>query len=111
MAVCSGYMVERAKERGADVAIDCESENSVDVAGETAGHGVDLVLDTVGGDVLDRSIAVAREFGMLVGIVSTVINLRKAGAKNLVIQKLFLQRADTNYSLSTHWSSEDSWNR
>ena len=93
MAVCNGDMVERAKELGADVAIDYESEDFAEVVSEVTGDGVDLVLDTVGGDVLDQSIAVTREFGMLVGIVSTAVNLRKAGTKNLVIQKLFLQRA------------------
>mgnify|MGYP001129730570 CR=1 FL=1 len=93
MAVCNGHMVERAKELGADVAIDYESEDFAEVVSEVTGDGVDLVLDTVGGDVLDQSIAVTREFGMLVGIVSTAVNLRKAGTKNLVIQKLFLQRA------------------
>lgn len=93
LAVCSDTMVDRAKELGADVAIDYESGDFVDVVGKMTGDGVDLVLDTVGSDVLDRSMAVTREFGMLVGIVSTVVDLRKAGAKNLVIQKLFLQRA------------------
>lgn len=93
MAVCSGYMVERAKELGADVAIDYESEDFTEVVREVTEEGVDLVLDTVGGDVLDQSIRVTREFGMLVGIVSTAVDLRKAGTKNLVLQKLFLQRA------------------
>jgi len=93
MAVCSGYMVETARELGADVAIDYTSEDFVAVIDEVLKGGVDLVLDTVGGDVLDRSIEVTKDFGMLVGIVSTAVDLRKAGAKNLLIQKMFLQRA------------------
>lgn len=93
VAVCSDYMVDRARELGADVAIDHESEDFAEVVSEVAEDGVDLVLDTVGGDALNQSIGVTREFGMLVGIVSTAVDLRKAGTKNLLIQKLFLQRA------------------
>lgn len=93
IAVCSSYMVEAAQELGADVAIDYTSEDLVAVIDEVLEGGVDLVLDTVGGDVLDRSIEVTKDFGMLVGIVSTAVDLRKAGAKNLLIQKMFLQRA------------------
>lgn len=93
IAVCSGTMVDRAKELGADVAIDYESQDFAEVVSEVTEDGVDLVLDTVGGDVLEQSIAVTREFGMLVGIVSTAVDLRKAGTKNLVLQKLFLRRA------------------
>ena len=93
IAVCSGTMVDRAKELGADVAIEYESQDFAEVVSEVTEDGVDLVLDTVGGDVLEQSIAVTREFGMLVGIVSTAVDLRKAGTKNLVLQKLFLQRA------------------
>jgi len=93
IAVCSGYMVDRAKEMGADVAIDYESEDFVAVVVAMVEDGVDLVLDTVGGDVLERSVPLTREFSMLVGIVSTAVDLRKAGSKNVVVQKLFLQRA------------------
>jgi NADPH:quinone reductase-like Zn-dependent oxidoreductase len=93
LAVCSDYIMDRAKELGADVAIDYQSEDFVDVVGNVADGGVDLVLDTVGGDVLERSIAVTKEFGMLVGIVGTAVDLRKAGTKNLMVQKMFLQRA------------------
>lgn len=93
IAVCSGTMVDRAKELGADVAIGYESQDFAEVVSEVTEDGVDLVLDTVGGDVLEQSIAVTREFGMLVGIVSTAVDLRKAGTKNLVLQKLFLRRA------------------
>lgn len=93
LAVCSDYMVDRAKGLGVDVAIDYRSEDFVDVVDNVANGGVDLVLDTVGGDVLERSIAVTKDFGMLVGIVGTAVDLRKAGAKNLMVQKMFLQRA------------------
>lgn len=92
-AVCSDYMVDQAKDLAIDLAIDYKSEDFVDVVGGAIGGRVDLVLDTVGGDGLERSIAVTKDFGMLVGIVGTAVDLRKAGPKNLIVQKLFLQRA------------------
>jgi NADPH2:quinone reductase len=92
-AVCSDYMVDQAKDLAIDLAIDYKSEDFVDVVGSAIGGRVDLVLDTVGGDALERSIAVTKDFGMLVGIVGTAVDLRKAGPKDLIVQKLFLQRA------------------
>lgn len=50
---------------GADRFIDAESERFEDVA-----RGVDLVLDLVGGDVLDRSWSVLKTTGVLVSIVT-----------------------------------------
>ncbi len=93
LAVCSDYMIELARELGAEVTIDYRSEDFVEVVGKVAPAGADLVLDTVGGDVLERSTEVTRDFGMLVGIVSTSLDLRRAGVKNLLVQKMFLQRA------------------
>lgn len=94
VAVCSDYMIDLAKGLGADVAIDYESEDFVDVVQEeTSGAGVDLVLDTVGGDTLERSIEVMRDFGTMVGIVSTAVDLSAAYIKNLTVQTMFLQRA------------------
>ncbi|USX25305.1 zinc-binding dehydrogenase [Oxalobacteraceae bacterium OTU3CINTB1] len=47
---------EFARSLGADVPIDYEKENYVDaVMRETNGRGVDVVLDTIGGDTLARS--------------------------------------------------------
>jgi len=93
LAVCSDYMVDLADELGADVVIDHTSQDFVEAVESVAPEGVDLVLDTVGGDALDRSIGVTKEFGTMLAIVSTTVDLRKAGSKNLVLQKLFLQRA------------------
>jgi NADPH:quinone reductase-like Zn-dependent oxidoreductase len=93
LAICSGQMVDLAEELGADLAIDYVSQDFTEAVESVAPEGVDLVLDTVGGDALDRSIGVTKEFGMLVSIVGTEVDLRKAGSKNLILQKLFLQRA------------------
>ncbi|MGC7430098.1 zinc-binding dehydrogenase, partial [Pandoraea pneumonica] len=44
------------REMGADVVIDYEKEDYVDVIlRETNGQGVDVVFDTIGGDTLSRS--------------------------------------------------------
>jgi NADPH:quinone reductase-like Zn-dependent oxidoreductase len=93
LAVYSSYMVELAEDLGADVAIDCASQDFVEVVDQVEPEGVDLVIDTVGGDAMTRSIDVTKDFGMAVGIVSASVDLARAGANNLLIQKLFLQRA------------------
>jgi NADPH2:quinone reductase len=48
--------LEVALREGADVGIDYSSEDFVErVKGETAGRGADVIYDSVGGDVFDRS--------------------------------------------------------
>ncbi len=42
--------------------------------------------------MLERSCEVTKDFGVMVGIVSTSMDLRRAGVKNLLVQKLFLRR-------------------
>lgn len=55
---CSAGKVEACEKLGADVVIDYGSRDFVEsVRGATNGHGVDVVLDVVGGDYLDRNIA------------------------------------------------------
>lgn len=93
LAVCSEYMIELAETLGADAVVDYEAQDFVEAVDTLAEDGVDLVLDTVGDDVLERSIDVTKEFGMLLGIVGTSVDLRRAGPKNILVQKLFLQRA------------------
>lgn len=92
LVVCSDYMVETVNELGADVVIDRHAQDFEEVVGDAVRDGVDLVLDTVGGGTLNRSIGVTRDFGVMVGIVSTSVDLARARANNLVVQKLFLQR-------------------
>jgi NADPH:quinone reductase-like Zn-dependent oxidoreductase len=62
------------KKLGTDYPIDYKHENYIEVIGrETNGWGVDLVLDTVGGDTIGRSSEVVHPFGRLVTIVDTAI--------------------------------------
>ena len=54
------------RELGAERAIDYNSEDFVEVVkSETAGHGADVILDMVGGDYVQRNIAVAAEDGRI----------------------------------------------
>ncbi|MEJ2300732.1 MAG: zinc-dependent alcohol dehydrogenase family protein [Anaerolineales bacterium] len=91
---CSDYMVDLAKELGAEKAFNYKSEDFVEaVLGETNDQGVDMVVDTVGGDLLTRSLQVVRPFGIMVGIVGTDTGLRAAFRKNITVHYLFLIRA------------------
>lgn len=91
-ATCSARNAEFVKGLGADYAIDYRSEDYVEVVQwETAGAGVDLVLDTVGGDTIQRSPQVMGPFGRLVTIVNIAApqSLLDAWDKNATIHFLF----------------------
>jgi NADPH2:quinone reductase len=93
-AVCSDYMVNTVKELGAYKAINYKTEDYQEIIrDETDGQGVDMVLDTVGGDILTESIQVTKPFGRMVGIVSTDTGFPAANRKNITVHFLFLQRA------------------
>ncbi len=90
---CSAYMVENAAELGADRVINYREADFVDaVLDATDNLGVDVVLDTVGGDLLERSIEVTKPFGRLTGIVSTDAGFKAGFLKNLTVHTIFLQR-------------------
>ncbi len=94
IAVASDYMVETIQELGADRVINYKTEEFVPVVEEeTDGFGVDVVLDTVGGDVLTRSIEVTKPFGRMVGIVRTDTSFADAFPVNIAIYPTFMQRA------------------
>lgn len=60
---------ERTREWGADVVVNYTAEDFVEVVEKvTAGRGVDLVLESVGGDVLDKSLDCVRPGGTLVSV-------------------------------------------
>jgi NADPH:quinone reductase-like Zn-dependent oxidoreductase len=90
---CSSYMVEQAEALGADRAIDYKTEDFTDVVlEETDGFGVDVVLDTVGGDLLTQSIPITKPFGRMAGIVSTDAGFKEAFHKNIALYPTFMQR-------------------
>lgn len=69
VATASAGKVGRCLELGADRAVDYASEDFVAVARElTGGRGVDVVLDVIGGDYVDRNVAALRVGGRIVQV-------------------------------------------
>lgn len=66
-SVGSEWKVERARAAGADVVVDYSREDLTQrVLDETAGRGVDVVLECVGGDVFRASLAALARGGRIV---------------------------------------------
>ncbi|WP_017313980.1 zinc-dependent alcohol dehydrogenase family protein [Mastigocladopsis repens] len=89
---CSAKNHNLVKKLGADYVIDYIGEDYVEVIQRfTNGKGVDLVLDTVGGDTIGRSLNVIRPYGRLVSIVdiATPQSLLEAWGKNLTVHFVF----------------------
>lgn len=83
------------REMGADVVIDYEKEDYVDVIlRETSGRGVDVVFDTIGGDTLSRSPDVLAQLGCVVTIVDIAQpqNLVQAWGKNASYHFVFTRQ-------------------
>jgi len=58
VVTCSGGKVEACRTLGADVVIDYGTQDFVaEVATATDGAGVDVILDVIGGDYVERNIA------------------------------------------------------
>lgn len=86
---------EFARSMGADVVIDYAKEDYVQaVMRETAGQGVDVVFDTIGGDTLARSPDVLAQLGRLVSIVDIAQpqNLINAWGKNASYHFVFTRQ-------------------
>src|SRR5918999_2995199 len=93
LATASSDNQDILKELGADVAIDYTSEDVFEVAlDDTAGEGVDAVLDTVGGDLIARSIQATRVFGRLASIISLQGDLTPGYRLNQTFYGVFLLR-------------------
>ena len=67
IATASTANVERVRELGADIVVDYKTQRFEDVA-----HGVDLVLDTVGGETRERSWALIRKGGALASLLPPI---------------------------------------
>jgi NADPH2:quinone reductase len=81
------------RELGADVAIDYASEDVFAVAGrEGGGQGVDVVFDTVGGELVARSLNVTRPFGRLATILPPRGDLTSLYTRNQTLHGVFLHR-------------------
>lgn len=87
--------IEFARSMGADVIIDYESEDYVEaILRETAGRGVDVVFDTLGGDTLSRSPDALAQRGRVVSIVDITQpqNLVQAWGKNAAYHFVFTRQ-------------------
>jgi NADPH2:quinone reductase len=84
---CGHYDFDLVKSIGADKAIDYRNEDFVDMLmEETCGAGVDVVLTTVGGEVLAKSLAVIKQGGRAVTVTTGIQgNLDPALFKNITI--------------------------
>jgi NADPH:quinone reductase len=88
----SAKNADLVKGLGADRVIDYRSEDYIEVIQkETGGEGVDLVLDTIGGDTVEKSPEALRMGGRLVSIVDIPQpqNLLAAWSKNITMHFLF----------------------
>ncbi|WP_066742936.1 zinc-dependent alcohol dehydrogenase family protein [Cupriavidus sp. D384] len=84
-----------ARRMGADVAIDYRKEDYVDaILRETGGRGVDVVLDTIGGNTLSRSPDALAQLGRVVTIVDTAQpqNVIQAWGKNASYHFVFTRQ-------------------
>lgn len=73
---------------GADVAIDYTSEDFAEVVkAQTQGRGVDLILDMVGGDYIDRNIRSLADDGRLVNIA-----YQKGSTASIDFMRVMLKR-------------------
>lgn len=93
-ATCSSKNADFVKSLGADFVIDYKKNDFVEVIQkQTEGKGIDVVFDTVGGEVFERSLNVIRPFGRLTSIVRGNYNLEPAFYKNINIYSIFVQSA------------------
>ena len=86
---------EFVRSLGADVVIDYTQEDYVEaIMRETAGHGVDVVFDTIGGDTLSRSADALAQLGRVVSIVDIAQpqNLVQAWGKNASYHFVFTRQ-------------------
>ena len=81
------------EELGVDVAIDYTSEDVFEVAlDDTGGVGVDATFDTVGGDLIAKSVQATRSFGRLASIISLQGDLTPAYQLNQTIYGILTTR-------------------
>ncbi len=88
--------VEICRELGAEIAVDYEEENFVDVVKEaTEGRGADIIFDPVGGDVFDLSRRCVAFEGRIVIVGFTGGRIADAPTNHLLVK---------NYSVvGLHW--------
>jgi putative PIG3 family NAD(P)H quinone oxidoreductase len=77
------------RELGADVAINYKSQDFAEIIkGETAGEGVDVILDMVAGDYIPRNIASLKADGRLILIAFLGGSLAQVDFRDVMIKRL-----------------------
>ena len=102
---CSSQNVDFVKSLGADQVIDYKSEDYVEIIQQQTNRtGVDLVLDTIGGDTIQQSPQVIKPFGRLVTIVDITKpqSLLEAWGKNVTIHFVFTPQYRTKLDYLRH---------
>ncbi|SFH54613.1 NADPH:quinone reductase [Palleronia marisminoris] len=95
IATASDYNADFVGSLGADVVIDYRAEDYVAAVNrETAGAGVDVVLDTIGDDTLEKSPHVLAQLGRIVSIVDIAKpqNLVEAWGRNASYHFVFTRQ-------------------
>ena len=94
LVTCGEGNQDLVKALGAEVPCDYRTEDFVTaVLRETGGEGVDAVYDTVGGDILARSIGVIKPYGRAMSCVGTTGDLNGAYGRNVLLRFGFMERA------------------
>lgn len=89
---------------GADVCIDYSKEDFTEVAREhTGGAGVDAVFDTVGGELISKSIAATRPFGRLSTILTPAGSMGGLSSRNQTLYGIFLTRESQRLRDMSAW--------
>ncbi|MEO1300369.1 MAG: zinc-dependent alcohol dehydrogenase family protein [Cyanobacteria bacterium J06636_16] len=89
---CSAQNHDLVKKLGADYIIDYKTEDYIEAIQQKTGNtGVDLVLDTIGGETIQRSLKILCPFGRLVSIVDieSPQSLLEAWGRNLTVHFVF----------------------
>ncbi|MGW2255592.1 quinone oxidoreductase family protein [Kitasatospora sp. NPDC001660] len=96
IAAASGpEKAEFARSLGADVAIDYRAEDWAEqISAATDGRGVDIVLETVGGDVLRSCVPLLAQFGRMV-----VYGTASGDVPSVNIMDIFDNRTVTGFSM------------
>ena len=69
MVTASTGKVEACRSLGADLVVDYTKDDFVEAVNEfTDGHGVDVVLDVIGGDYVNRNIACTKVTGTIIQV-------------------------------------------
>lgn len=84
---------EALRRLGVDVPIDYTAQSASEVAlAETGGVGVDATLDTVGGELIAKSIMATRPFGRLACILTPQGSMGGLSSRNQTLHGIFVMR-------------------